>query len=395
MKHSVYIFTYLFPPDYTGASIQAINLAKALRKYGEKVTFVTASQAYNNHHKKQYEGFPVIRIKCNGGNTISIIIFWSKIFWLCFARRKKFDVIHVIGLNTHLNILPIIGRLLNKPTLVKTTLSDEAKQFKFMETAGREQTFNYFSIKKYNKIICISNMLEKEIKNSIDANGKVVYIPNGVDTKIFCPIKNEKKSKLRQLLGLPNNAVIFSYVGVLHKRKNLEWLIQNWLQICLQYENAILLIAGPHARNKLMADGGGPEYGEHLQSYSSELGGNDKIFFLPFRKDVEIYFKASDFFINPSLSEGLSNSMLESMACGNVPIVNRTSGVDDVIDEGKNGFIFSIDDNNSFKNIIVKCCTLSDEHYKNYSEAAVEKIFLKFSLNAITKQYIKLYNQIC
>ncbi|RJP41184.1 MAG: glycosyltransferase family 1 protein [Desulfobacteraceae bacterium] len=395
MKHSVYIFSYLFPPDYTGASIQAINLAKALRECGEKITFVTASQACYKHHSKQYEGFPVIRLKCKRENALSIIVFWSKIFWLCFAHRKKFDLIHVIGLNTLLNVIPIIGKLLNKPTLVKTTLSNEAKQFKFMESTGREHAFNYFSVKKYDKIICISSMLENEIKNLINAKGKVVYIPNGVDTKKFYPIEHNKKSKLRELFRLPINTVIFSYIGVLHKRKNLEWLIKNWLQVCLQHKNAKLLIAGPHARNTLMADGGGAEYAEYLQFYSCELGGDQKIFFLPFRKDVENYFRASDFFINPSFSEGLSNSMLESMACGNVPIVNKTSGVDDVIDEGIDGFIFDVNDEKSFQEIIVKCCSLSNEHYKQYSAAAVKKIRLKFSLDAITKQYIKLYNNIC
>lgn len=49
-------------------------------------------------------------------------------------------------------------------------------------------------------------------------------------------------------------------------------------------------------------------------------------------------YRAADIFVLVSEYEGTSISMLESMAQGCVPVVNKVSGTSDVIDEGNNGF---------------------------------------------------------
>lgn len=50
----------------------------------------------------------------------------------------------------------------------------------------------------------------------------------------------------------------------------------------------------------------------------------------------------SDFFIFPSLGEGLSLSVLEAMACGLPCIVTKNSGANDAIHDGENGFVVDI-----------------------------------------------------
>ncbi len=390
----VYIFAYLFPPEYTGASIQAITLAKALRKHGVQVTFIPATPADENHDIKHHEGFAVIRLApAKSSSNVSIISFWYKTIWILCTHVRRYDIIHVIGPCTLHNIIPWVGKLLRKPTLVKTTLSNELGQFHLPKKCGFEQKFNFYSNKAYNRIICISKMIMKELTCALGSGKRLEYIPNGVNTELFLPVNTDKKKELRKNMGLPADGLFFSYVGVLDKRKNLEWLVKNWLAAADKFTDVYLIIAGPQARKNIMADGGGPEFAGYLKDYVGQLGGENKVFFLPFRQDVEVYFQLTDFFMNPSLSEGLSNSMLEAMACGAVPIVSKTSGVEDVIDDEKNGFIFGINSNNDFKRV-VKECYFRQKSYELLSTAATKKIKQQFSLETVCERYIKMYNEL-
>lgn len=62
---------------------------------------------------------------------------------------------------------------------------------------------------------------------------------------------------------------------------------------------------------------------------------------------------ANDVLVQPSAFEGTSNSMLEAMAVGTVPCVTRTaSGVDDIIQHGKNGWLAEIGDMSELADVI-------------------------------------------
>jgi glycosyltransferase involved in cell wall biosynthesis len=61
-------------------------------------------------------------------------------------------------------------------------------------------------------------------------------------------------------------------------------------------------------------------------------------------KDVAPYLRASDIFVLPSSTEGLSNALLEAMASGLASIATSVGGATDLIETGKNGILISPDD---------------------------------------------------
>jgi len=394
-KIKVYMFAYLFPPEYTGASIQAISLAKKMRENGIDVTFITATPESRDAYKHIHDGFKVIRLSPPANNSnLSIFKFWLELLFLLIRHYNKYNIIHTIGIFTEQNILAIYGKILHKKTLVKTTLSSEVDSLNKAEKWEREKKFNLFALKKYDRIVGISKEIVSFLINANFNKKQIVYIPNGVDLIRFNPPCDIKlKNRIKKDLNLPSQGVLFSYIGVLHQKKKIDWLIKHWLKVFKNEKKVFLLIAGPLAREKMVAGGGGKEYADYLLQLVEELQSKNKIFFRPFKQKVEDYFKISDYFINPSEIEGLSNALLEAMACGAVPIISRTSGSEDVVIKGYNGYMFDISNSKNFISTL-SLCLQEHNNLNKMSSAAQKTIRDDFGITATCNQYIQLYKSL-
>lgn len=119
--------------------------------------------------------------------------------------------------------------------------------------------------------------------------------------------------------------------------------------------------------------------------------------FLGFRSDVINIFKVS--YISLLLStvgkhkEGVSNSIMESMATGTPVIATNDGGSPEIIKDGSNGFLI---DNNNLDMICDKIeFLLNDcESYKAFSKEAEKTIRDRFLLSTMVDNYIDLYRKL-
>lgn len=77
-----------------------------------------------------------------------------------------------------------------------------------------------------------------------------------------------------------------------------------------------------------------------MQPDDQRLGIDYQVIFIGPSDRVADYFKAADFGILPSEFEGISNALLEAMACGLSMIGSRISGTTDLIIDGESGWLF-------------------------------------------------------
>ena len=99
----------------------------------------------------------------------------------------------------------------------------------------------------------------------------------------------------------------------------------------------------------------------------------------------------ADFYLSNSDSEGMSNSLLESMALGVPAIVSNVSGVDEIVIDNQNGFIFEPKNENELYEKLIKAITCSEDDYIKMSHSASKHILDKFSMEIIGNEYCKLY----
>jgi glycosyltransferase involved in cell wall biosynthesis len=89
--------------------------------------------------------------------------------------------------------------------------------------------------------------------------------------------------------------------------------------------------------------GSGPEQ-SGLEALAQELGISGQCLFQPAVADVAPWLRSIDIFVLPSLTEALSNSLMEAMACGCACIASAVGGNPELVQDGKTGLLFRAGD---------------------------------------------------
>ncbi|MEK6528784.1 MAG: glycosyltransferase, partial [Nitrospirota bacterium] len=228
----------------------------------------------------------------------------------------------------------------------------------------------------------ISTKVTGEIKSYGFPDEKIREIPNGVDSDRFHPVSPEEKKNLRRLNGLPEDALMLLYVGVIDERKNVKWLVEEWVKLSGNY-SGFLAVVGPVSRE----DKDKRLYNS-LRAYESSM--KKKLFFIPYTDRISDFYKMADIFVLPSVNEGMPNVILEAMSSGLPCLVNKVSGAEDIINNG-NGLFFDIKNPDTFLEGLLK---LRVKHERlGIGGKARQDITSIYSLNRIAEKYILLYEE--
>jgi sugar transferase (PEP-CTERM/EpsH1 system associated) len=220
---------------------------------------------------------------------------------------------------------------------------------------------------------------------------KIVYIPNGVDTYHFHPVEEVADEKvanldsrqsvvqnLRGQLGLPSEAVLIGNVGRLDPVKDIPTLLHSFSNLLPEFPNSRLAIVGD-----------GP-LREELRNKARGLGIDHAVIWLGRRDDVPALLKCFDIFVQSSLFEGMSNTILEAMATGLPIIASDTGGNADLVAVCLNGFLFPVGD--------VPSLTGAIRHYlsdtvlrKAHADESRRRALSQFGISLMADRYAELY----
>lgn len=184
-----------------------------------------------------------------------------------------------------------------------------------------------FKKKCYRQIICVSERCRKELFHHykpLAADIEVIY--NGVNTQLFT-VQNKSRSNntIRMEYAITPDEVLLLFVGSGFKRKGLKHVI-----------DALSLI-GRNTRIKLLVVGKGNI--QEYQRFAKQKGVFDKIIFAGVCKNVQDIYAAGDIFVFPSEYDPFGIACLEAMSTGLPVIASRSSGISEIIAEGKEGFL--------------------------------------------------------
>lgn len=132
--------------------------------------------------------------------------------------------------------------------------------------------------------------------------GQVWTIPNAIDAQRFRFNKSVRED-MRSELGLSDKFVI-GHVGRFGFMKNHAFLLEVFYELCKMRKDAALVLIGTG------------ELEQEIRQKAELLGLTPKVHFLGTRSNVEAYYQAFDYFVFPSIFEGLPGSVAEAQASG-------------------------------------------------------------------------------
>ncbi|AOY86750.1 glycosyl transferase family 1 [Marinobacter salinus] len=152
--------------------------------------------------------------------------------------------------------------------------------------------------------------------------------PTGIEYQRFQDVSDEEISQLREKLKLTDEKVFVS-VSRLSNEKNIDFMIE--AIDTLRHESEVpfrfLMIGDGHQRDRLQQKINDLNLQEHFNLVGA----------VP-PEEMAIWYRLGDVFLFASKSETQGMVILEAMAAGLPVVAVRSSGIDDVIRHGFNGF---------------------------------------------------------
>jgi glycosyltransferase involved in cell wall biosynthesis len=365
-----------FPPlPIGGAERQAERLAQFLAGQGWDIRVLTrgAAGVPARQHK---DGYQVLRVRPRGPGKIKTATFVLGALGTLWRERHHYQILHA-----HLAFGPafaaaLVGRLLGKAVIVKFGNSGQFGDVQSSQKTWRGR-LRLAALRRWaNVVITLDEKMQAEALAAGFAERQIRRMPNGIDSRIFhaCPDKEAAKIAL----GLPL-ALTIIYTGRLNKQKSLDTLILAMYAAEQQIPNLQLLLVGD-----------GPER-HNLVMLAQELDLADRVHFTGAVGDVSPYLAAADLFVLPSLSEGISNSLLEAMASGLACIATRVGGTADVL--GPAGVIIPPRHPDGLALEIVRLAQHPSE-IARLGLAARQRIAAEYDFEIVGARYIELYRRL-
>src|SRR6185503_12747100 len=161
---------------------------------------------------------------------------------------------------------------------------------------------------------------------------RVATVYNGVDLDAI----DDAVPAGRSELVADSNAPVVVTVANMRFVKGIDVLVNAAARVRERIPEAILVVIGGALEE--------PSCAERVNAAVVQLGLAQNFKFLGTRTDVASLLKSSEVFCLPSRSEGMSNALLEAMACGLPCVATDVGGNAEVVTEGGSGFLVPNED---------------------------------------------------
>jgi len=233
---------------------------------------------------------------------------------------------------------------------------------------------------KVDGIIAVSDEVRSAIIKRIGpVHSKIHKIYNGVDVSQYeHPVDS---TFVKMDLCMDKDSLIISTVATLHTQKGHKYLIDAASTIVSRYPNVNFCFIGD-----------GP-LKEELLAQVCSLKLSEKIHFLGNRTQINEILWASDFFVLPSLWEGLSIALLEAMAAAKPIVATSVSGTQLVMLPNKTGIVVKPGDSSQLANAIIQLIS-NPKLAEKMGISARQRVIDAFSAQEQAKNHIALYRSL-
>ena len=342
----------------------ALRESPALREKWKHVTFVSTLRLPGGGH--------------DGGRSaerVRGLIFILHGLLLLWKHRREYGILHAQQLYSPTILGALAKMLLGKKLVVKVTASGHMGELKEIARLPFK-AIRHWAFRRIDHLICLSEQMREEVKVLGLPESIITVIPNSIDVPTEpASVPRPKTSPFHVL-----------FTGRLSTEKSLETLLEA-VAVLGRKGHAITvdLVGGPDSRRDAM-----PE----LQALAEAAPDEVRIRFHGYQVDTDPFYRSADVFVLPSLSEGMSNSLLEALAYGLPCVVSDIPPNRELVDPGVTGFVFPPGDSGALESqleLLIRDREAGGDRMAEMSAAARHRMTKSFSVDAVVDRIEELY----
>jgi len=348
-----------------------VNLINRMEyeRFSNVICSLTTSDEYQNRiiskRKKIYN------LNKKEGNDFSIPFKIAEII-----RKEDIDIVHSRGWGTYFEGIVAAKLLCRK---IKFIFSFHGKTIQELQHVPERRLRAQKMMSAFtDSILTLSDQMAQDYASMVNmAREKIGFIYNGVDTNVFTPDKSGQ-DKLKREFNIGEEDFVIGFVGRVDPVKDVKTLIDAAYLVAPTIKNMKIVIVGEGSEKRVLED------------YAVNRGIGNCVIFTGQRDDIPAFLNIMEIYIQPSLYEGMSNTIVEAMACRCAVIATNAGGNPELIEHEKDGILFTPGDAHDLSGYIQQ---LYNDPLKRNSLAgrACEKAKGQFSLESMVKNYENLY----
>jgi glycosyltransferase involved in cell wall biosynthesis len=307
-------------------------------------------------------------------DLITLFKLWN------YFRKEKFDCVHSIMPKS--GVLAMVASRLAKVPFRLHTFTGQVWSTKrgvvglLLKLLDRLLVINSTEVladSHSQKIFLIENGIVDEKKITVFADGSFA----GVDENRF-QYSLSARAGIRTKYAIPEDAIVFLFLGRLNKDKGILNLIQAFSIAAKRNPDIYLLVVGPDEENL------------EMQFSLLEKNFPGRVLRVGFTDRPENYLSASDALCLPSYREGFPNVPLQAASTGLPTIASRIYGVVDAVKDGVTGILHTPGSDNEISDAILLLAA-DDELRKSMGKSARARVLKKFTESRITTEFYNHY----
>lgn len=293
-----------------------------------------------------------------------------------YLRQNRIDIVHAYNFYANVFALPA-ARLAQVPVLL-ASIRDTGEYW-----TPRQRAVNKVVCRLADRVVVNAEAIKRGLVEEGYRPERIIVIPNG----IMCPpLKPAHEGPLHQELGLSPEDVLIGVVSRIARLKGLEYFLAAAPDVLVRIPRAKFLIIGDNSFE--------PQYREELKEQVATLGLQDRVIFTGFRLDVPDILSSLAVSVLPSVSgEGLSNSLLESMAAALPVVATNVGGNPEVVVDGETGLLVPSRDAAALADAICRVL-LTPGVRQTFGQAGRRRVLDHFSNERMIRAVERLYGDL-